>query len=279
MVSNNNMELTPAESMILLDPRTNSIELVKVTFLDLLSRKVIEIRPRSVMKGFINKKEKIENFIVKGELFEDIHKPHEEVFQKAFKNKDELLLKKYSHNLVKGLGKHGYSSRDPRGDFPKYKTSKLRNPLVEEGYLVQIKKGGFLKRSQYGHTEYGYEVKEKLENMLKEAGKLNEYISTNPQKAKSLINALGTHIFLLKQYNSHEIIEFNRELSNVQFEDYNLGLATERVSLDDGISLDGLINMDSSIFDAMDTFIDSIDDISDSIDDASSDISDSGGAD
>ena len=278
------MGLSPAESMILLDNKTNSRELVKVTFLDMLNRKVIGIQSRGVMKGLINKKEKMENFVEGGDAFMETLKPHEEVFQKALGKNEELTLKKYTKNLVRKLGMHTSSSSNRKGDFPRYRSKKLLEPMTEAGYLEKVK-GGFLSRTKYTTTDYGVELRNKLENLLSEAENLDKYVSTDPQKAKVLVNVLGTHIFLLKQFDAGKLREFNKELSNVRIEkdDNTLLLMNQMMLMDYGqTNIDNTSSLslsnDFNIIDSMDSsFMDAIDSISDSIDQASSDLSSNGG--
>ena len=74
------LSLTPAESLMVLDPKkSNGKEMMKFTFLDLLAKQVIELETQLETKGRIIKREVETKFIRKGQRHGKIPlKPHEQ---------------------------------------------------------------------------------------------------------------------------------------------------------------------------------------------------------
>jgi len=211
--------LSPAESMYLLNNRSDILEMIKVTFLDMIDRNVLETTSRQVLKGFLAKKEKTETYIQGGATFYDVLMPHEEVFQKAMDTKPDLTLEKFTKKLVKKLGKFKYKTS--RGkikfDFPSYRNEKIRDPMIDRGYLEieKTKSMGLISRNNYELTDYGLNLKNKIETLLLKGEKLDEYVQNDPKRTQDTSNALSTRIFLLKQEDEVILNEFSKELSKV----------------------------------------------------------------
>jgi hypothetical protein len=208
--------LSPAETMYLFNNQSNMLEMIKVTFLDMINRNVLDTSSREVTKGVLIKKDKIETFIFGSGTFYDILKPHEEVFQKAMNNKPELTLEKFSKDLIKKLGKFTYKqglgvrSRD----FPNYRNQKIRDPMVDNGYLemYKTKSLGIISRNNYELSDYGSDLKNKIEALFVGAEDLGENVENNPQRTDESSDIIGTRMFLLKPEDEIILNKFSEEL-------------------------------------------------------------------
>ena len=220
--------LSPAESMYLLNNQSNIIEMINVTFLDLINRNVLDITFREVLKGVLIKKEKNETFVFGKNAFYDILKPHEEVFQKAMQNKPELSLEKYTKVLFKKLGmfthKRGLGIRGR--DFPSYRNKKIRNTMVDNGYLEihKTKSMGLISRNNYELSDYGLDLKNKIDAVISEAESLEE--DTNDPKGNNIFfNPLGTRIFLSNPEDEVKVNNFTKDIDKLMMKAINRNIS------------------------------------------------------
>ena len=217
--------LSPAESMYLLNKRSSILEMINVTFLDMINRKVLETTSREVLKGVLIKKEKNETFIFGSDAFYDILKPHEEVFQKAMQNKPELTLEKYTKVLYKKLGiftyKQGLGIRGR--DFPSYRNKKIRDPMVDIGYLerYKTKSMGLISRNNYELSDYGLDLKNKIEAVISEVEGLDKNVKNDPKRNNKFSNPLGTRIFLLNPEDEIILNKFSKEIDKLMMQTIN----------------------------------------------------------
>lgn len=193
--------LSSAESMYLLNPKTDINEMINSTFLDMLNRNILEITSHEVIKGVLLKNEKLETFVQQGSAFNEVLKPHEEAFQEAMQLKPELTLKQYTKNLIKKLGRFRWHRKGSRyvWNFTVYR-NKIRDQLEDIGYLEKIKTKslGFIPKSHYQLTDYGEENKNKIESFLLTDEYNEEY------QQKHMLPALDTRMFVL---NDDEMIK------------------------------------------------------------------------
>ncbi len=198
--------------MYLINSHSNMKEIIKTTFVDMINRNILETTSQEVTKGVIIKKDKIEMFIQEGSAFNDILKPHEEVFQEAINHKSELTLEKYMKELIKKLGL--FTSKNIRKwDFPRYR-NKIRDPLMDSGYIEKYKTKtmGFIPKTKYRLTDYGEDTKNNILTILTSENAA-DYFQTIPEDSKDQSKTLQTRIFILKKDDEEKLEKFSKELS------------------------------------------------------------------
>ncbi len=275
------LDLTPAESLMILHHNyqgTTIQDLLKVTFIDLIFKNVFTMDVQEVeKKGIFGKKMVKKNYLEEGKNFNMPLKSHEEVFRKhlpskanskRFKKLQQRVIRKYRNNYYQKL---------------------LLEPLSEQGYFNVEKK--FL-RKKYTLSHKGEEVREIILEFKDEGRDLDEWIDSDPQKAKSYIMMGGSNIFLTDEYyldwfknNSRKISQLFMgvaaaglvyNFSNIRW--YNYFSYSEDMDFDDFDGFeDGFVDIfsDNSTFDSFDSV--DFDDFDDGFDDGGGDGGDFGG--
>lgn len=183
------LDLTPAESLMILDHkkygRKNSLkELLKVTLMDLIFKDVFKLEVQEIEEG--NKKVK-KIYLEEGKNFNMPLKPHEEVFKKYLppitdKKRFQTLQGRVYRNAV-------------RYD---YVNKRLLKPLYSDGFFT-VKKSFLRKKCTL--SDKGLES-QKIIKQLKSYGKnLENWIETDPEKAKTYLLIGGSNIFLTDKRN------------------------------------------------------------------------------
>ncbi len=278
------LELTPAESYLILYLDSSNLatdnvhgkELLKLTMKDLLARKVIKIDSREE-KRFLSTK--IVQKIGKGENFDTDLKPHEEIFTAPLSKHPELDLKKYFKKMLKP-----FKSRLTGPSFSKYKTDFVMPILIEKGYVLLVKKKGIVSPAKYELTGSGVGIKNRINDIFKDSDNLFQWADSNPEKAKAFLSAVGTHIFILP-YDMDQLLSLKNRLANVKtrtskFYPYllypvsfligmKMGGKNASKKREDLLDYDDSFDLfDMDVFDGLDDFIiDSFDDVFDSFDD------------
>lgn len=213
------LDLTPAESLVILDRQRDFVELsaknqIKLTLMDLLAKKVFKIyiiRHDNVTAS----KQKIGDgtFIIGGENYSKLDlKPHEEIFrqkfayiQKLYDNRALLPLGWFVYAFVQSIPsliKKNYNIK--KGIFENGSdifSNLVKQTLLERNYLtIQEKKRFGFTRKKYDLTDKGIEAREKMIELKNDIEKLENLAKTSPEKAKALINSVGTNILLTKEY-------------------------------------------------------------------------------
>lgn len=133
------LNLTPAESLLILDPRKGSgKEMMKFTLIDLLLKRALEAEVRDEKKGRIIKRVVKKTYIKKGEAIYELHlKAHEEAFCSPLKMQERLELTEIVKEVYKSVN-----------GFNGYAINFVREPLHEQDYFEKEKKGDFLSLTQ-----------------------------------------------------------------------------------------------------------------------------------
>jgi hypothetical protein len=182
------LNLTPAESRIILDHHgygTSPKELLKVTFIDLIFKNVFKLDVHEVeKKGILGTKIVKKMYLQEGKNFNMPLKPHEEVFRKYLPSKaDSKRFKKLQQRVAR-------SSKD-------YTKKKLLEPLTSEGYFTVEKK--FLGK-KYSLSDKGIETQQIMLKLKDEGKDLENWIESDPQRAKAYLLMGGSNIFLTDDY-------------------------------------------------------------------------------
>lgn len=179
------LDLTPAESLIIMDQGTLTKELLKFTFIDLIFKNVFNLEVREFeKKGIFGKKMVKETYLYEGKNFNMPLKPHEEVFRKHLPSKiDSKRYRKLQQRVARSSGD--------------YSRKKLMEPLAEQGYFQVEKK--FLGKKYY-LSEKGEEARELIYKLKDEGKDLEHWIDSDPERARAYLLMGGSNVFLTDDY-------------------------------------------------------------------------------
>ncbi|HML05455.1 MAG TPA: zinc-ribbon domain-containing protein [Methanobacterium sp.] len=181
------LDLTPAESLIILDQGTSIKELLKVTFIDLIFKNVFKLEVREVeKKGILGTKIVKKKYLEKGKNFNMPLKPHEDVFIKYLPSKaNSKRFKRLQQRVYKAF-RQTYASK------------KLLEPLALEGYFTVEKK--FL-GNKYSLSDKGIETQQIMLKLKDEGKDLENWIESDPERARAYILMGGSNVFLTDEHN------------------------------------------------------------------------------
>jgi hypothetical protein len=198
------LNLTPAESLMIISPDSNGNEMIKLTLMDLLLKKALEVKVNDHESKFL-KRSNISEIIIKNDSSKLTFKPHEELLMEIVNN-NELELNVFAKTLYNRI-----KSSD-------YKNIYIRMPLIDEGYFKIQRKMllALVPYNNYVLTEKGLEIKSKIMELLDEAEYLEEWMKEDLGRAKAYLSVIGAHILLTKIYDMEDIKKFNRMLSYIK---------------------------------------------------------------
>ncbi|MDI6724408.1 MAG: hypothetical protein QMD61_07150 [Methanobacterium sp.] len=245
------LDLTPAESLIIISPKSSGNEMIKITLMDLILRRVLKVNIEENESKFLKEDYKVV-IISKGDFFSTNLKPHEKILNDLVLDHSQLELKEFTkmlHNKVNSV---------------LYKDKCLRNNLVCRGYLKRQRKMllSLIPHTSYVLTNKGLEVRDKIVELFDEAKYLEKWIKEDLGRAKAYLSVTGTHILLSDVYNLEDIKKFNRILSQIKPESkvsdyYSYYLyAVPLGYLDEYGNLDSLDFLDISVLDYFGLFDD-----------------------
>lgn len=244
------LNLTPAESLMIISPKSNGNEMIKITLMDLLLKKALKIDIAEQESRFL-KRHYDTIFISNGELSHDLKfKPHEQLLMDLISEYGELDLKEFAKKLYGTI------------KASEYKDMYVRVPLVNEGYFERQRKMilALIPYNTYVLTDKGEELKVKIMDLLDEAEYLEKWMREDLNRAKAYLSVIGSHILLLKNYDIEYIKKFNKKLSYIKSESitsdyYNYYLYTVPFSYsDDFDNLQSFDFLDISLLDNFDSF-------------------------
>ncbi|HEX3014615.1 MAG TPA: hypothetical protein VHO92_10180 [Methanobacterium sp.] len=244
------LNLTPAESLMIISPRVSGDKMIKFTLMDLLLKKSLTIDMDE--KFNFLKRSHGSILISEGESCEWSFKPHEEILIELILEHHELKLDEFIATLYKKIG----SPID-------YKNNYVRNPLVDKGYFKKQRKMllSLAPYNLYSLTDNGLKMKFKINKLLDEAEHLKKWMKEDLGRAKACLSVLGSHI-LLTSVDIEDIKKFNRMLSYINPEPntseyYGYYLYTVPFDyLDDYDNLKSFDFLDISLLDYFNTFDD-----------------------
>lgn len=197
------LDLTPAESLMIISPDSTGIEMIKITLADLLFKKALKLNIEQYKSQFLKKNCK-SVVIIKNESNELIFKPHEEILI-DFLDNGGLELKEFAKKLLKWI------------KSSEYKNS-VRMPLIDRNYFKMHKKMllALVPYETYILTEEGLKLKSMITALLDEAEYLEKWIKEDLGHAKAYLSVVGSHIFLTNIYDVKDIQKFNKMLSSIK---------------------------------------------------------------
>ncbi len=245
------LNLTPAESLMIISPKSSGNEMIKLTIMDLVLRRVLNINIEGKEPKFL-KKPYNTIIVSKGDLTGIDLKPHEEILIDLILEHSNLELKEFAEMMY------------DRFDSTEYKNKFLINYLVDKGYFKRQRKMllSLIPHTSYVLTDKGLEIKDKIIELLDEAKYLDEWIREDLGKAKAYLSVTGTHILLSNVYKLEDIRKFNRILSQIKPESktsdyFSYYLYAVPIGyLDEYGNLDSFDFIDISVLDSFDSFND-----------------------
>jgi hypothetical protein len=202
------LNLTPAESLMILSPKSSGDTMIKFTLMDLLLKKSFKL---DVDDNFNFLKRSEGSIIIsEGDSCEWLSKPHEEILMELILEHGELKLDKFGDALYKKVSPSEYKNRY------------VRDPLVDKGYFKKQKKMllSLAPYTFYSLTNNGLNVKFKIKGLLDEAENLKKWMREDLGRAKAYLSVLGPHILLTDVYDMEDIKKFNRMLSYINPESH-----------------------------------------------------------
>ena len=239
-------ELKPAGTKLILEPKTELIELLKLTLFDLLLKQVLVIK-KILKKSHPRDPHLREYTVVETGKNYSTYKPNS--FEKHFTEKiDEdsyFQLRSYLRIIFKEIPSEY-----------KYKKEIIHDLKIDDLFKNNLVLNTFswLKTSQKGN-ELKTDITEYLNKIDESIGDL---IDKEPNKALELILFLQGNIFLLKNLN-FELLEKLKLTSNVSssnneyYDDYWFGID---FIYDSDLSISDLFSDISEIFDSIDDYFD-----------------------
>ncbi len=250
------LNLTPAESLMIISPKSNGGEMIKLTLIDLLLKKALRAdislhEPRFLKRHY--------NAIIisKGELLSKLNfKPHEQLLIDLISEHNELELKELVIILKRTIKPSDY------------KNVYIRDPLVSRGYFERQRRMimALIPYNNYMLTEKGLEIKSKIMKLIDEAVNLEKWMREDLPHAKAYLSVLGSHMLLLDDYSLNDIKKFNEKLSYIKAgsytsDYYDYYLYTIPLDYLDGYgNIKSFDFLDISIFDDYDSFDDAFSD-------------------
>jgi len=252
------LNLTPAESLMIISPRSSGNKMIRITLMDLLLKKNLKINKED---KFDFLKESYGSIVIsEGESSEAFLKPHEEILIELISKHHELKLKEVIELLYEKIG----SSLE-------YKNKYLRDPFVDKGYFKKQKKMllALAPYTIYALTDSGLELKSKIMELLNDAENLEKWMREDLGRAKACLSVLGSHILMVSNYNAGDIRKFNRILAYIkpesntrEYYDYYL-YNVPHGYLDAYGNLKSFDFLDISLLDYFDDFLADLGDVSD----------------
>ena len=253
----NKLELTPAESYLLLDiENKDGKTLMKYSLINLLYKNVLSSEDREETEGTVFKKVVKKTYLSKGTQFGKLNlKAHEKLLYSVMADeKDEIELVEFIKKVFEQYDYNGFYELmiDAQAQ------SGLLN-VTEERKFFNI----FTKKKRE-FTDNGIEANQKIEEILS-AGKknLHDWVLNDPSRAKAFMAACGANLILLDGYDMGMLQSYESKLKDIEkqkHEDSGFilwgdggSLTKDELHLEDAGSLDS-ISTDFNSFSAFDSF-------------------------
>lgn len=183
-------QLKPAEVLLLKERnQANAKDLLKVTFLDLIIKKILEVK--TFQKEIHRDEIREYKFVVRGSSFRGYRiAPYEEFYLSPFNQSRDLKL------LIPNAIKIGFEN----SVHPKKLIETISQSLVQDGYLQQ----NFLQKivGSYSLTPKGKEIRSHILYEISQLeSSLPEMMQKDKTKAGEIIQKLGGSFYLLQGIN------------------------------------------------------------------------------
>ena len=253
----NKLELTPAESYLLLDiENKDGKTLMKYSLINLLYKKVLSSEVREETEGTVFKNVVKKTYLSKGSQFGKLNlKAHEKLLCSVVADEeDEIELVEFIRKVFEQYDYSGFYELmiDAQAQ------SGLLNVTEERKFFNIFSK----KKKEL--TDNGKEVNQKIEEILS-SGKnnLNDWVLNDPPRAKAFMAACGANLILLDGHDMGMLQSYESKLKDIEKQKHqdtgfilwgDGGSATkDELHLEDAGSLDS-ISTDFNSVSAFDSF-------------------------
>lgn len=194
-------ELTPAEILVLTKENVTHQELLKITFIDLLFKKVLKIY-KVERRPNIRDSIRTYQYVATGENYTNYKSEnHERLFLSPFNQDNTIEI------LFQNLIKISYQKSRTVSD--------LKNDIIKSSNLKNCFSQNIFHKLFYGYnfTEIGNEVKRKVKIEIQNLGnEFSEINSIENQKAIELIKIIGANIFILVNIDYELLHQIDKDL-------------------------------------------------------------------
>ena len=195
----------PAETLLILESENADLkELLKITFMDLLLKQVLEII--TISKKTSSSRDKIRNYkyVLRGENYQN-YKPHEyELVYLSPYQKSSSIKVLFQHLIRMGF----QNVKNEAKYFSTVRRSQNINHCFTKSIFQKVF-GGF------SITQEGKELRNRILNEISQIEKeLAEIIVTDKEKVKQIISVVGGNIFFLKNIDISLLKQIDSEILN-----------------------------------------------------------------
>lgn len=178
--------LTPAECLLLLDlERVDAKEMIRVTLLDLLSRKAMGYEERERRTLILRRRIKEPFLLPKAGGFHERLKNHERLLVGILGEEREISLKRFARKTARKLGK----ARAFKDDY-------VVVELIRTGLIVKERKLVLFERLAL--TDDGRRVKDALNGLMNHAERhVDGWLRTDRDKAGLFLALVGTNVLIM----------------------------------------------------------------------------------
>jgi len=205
-------KITPAETMLIKDCSSVKLkDLMKYTFMDLLLKKVIEIKEINKKAHPRDKYIRTYTYVVSGKNFNKYNpKNHELIFLGAFIKSQTIQI------LFKHFIKMAYDTANGSSNYKKLiRSNRDSNQYLKKTFLIKLFKLNRL-------TDNGIIIKKEISAYLTNIDKnIDNLLHNDKKKGLELLLSIGGNIFLLKNLDFQLLRNIDKELLKQQKVLYN----------------------------------------------------------
>ena len=253
----NRLELTPAESYLLLDiDNKDGKTLMKYSLINLLYKNVLRSEVREETEGTVFKKVVKKTYLSRGDRFEDTElKAHEKIFCSVMEDDNEIELTEFIKKIFDQYNYDDYYELMMRMQSQ----SGLLN-IIEERVFFNI-----FSKKRKELTERGEDANSKIKDILSTGKKnLHDWVLNEPARAKAYMAACGANLILLDGHDMGMLQSYESKLKDIEKQKHDdsgfifWGDGGNRISddmnLQDAGSMDSISNDFNSVsaFDSFD---------------------------
>ena len=204
----NRLELTPAESYLLLDiDNKDGKTLMKYSLINLLYKNVLSSEVREETEGTVFKKVVKRTYLSKGDRFNDVElKTHEKIFCSAMTD-DEIELTEFIKKIF-----DQYNYDDYYELMMKIQSQSGLLNIIEERVFFNI-----FSKKRKELTETGEDVNSKIKDILSTGKKnLYDWVLNDPPRAKAFMAACGVNLILLEGHDMGMLQSYESKLKDIE---------------------------------------------------------------
>jgi hypothetical protein len=205
-------KITPAETLLIRDCTSVQLkDLMKYTFMDLLFKKVIEIKKINKKSHTRDKYIRTYTYVISGKNFSKYKpKTHELIYLSPFIKSQSIQI------LFNNFIKMAYDTSNGSWNYKKStRNNREITPYFKQTFLLNLFRLNRL-------TDNGTKLKKEISNYLNDIdSKIDNLLHNDKKKGLELLLRIGGNIFLLRNLNFQLLKTIDKELLNQQKVLYN----------------------------------------------------------